>query len=165
MNCNIWKSYANQHIYLHLQKHTIKKKPQMFLSSFGCNALLIQEYNSICTRGKYICLAPAVILQPGRTKQRTPQIYFSDAQKEQDCNPDQNSCSLSMREKAPGCDLSHAGYTCSSFPGGCTLRAEWCNHERVWDWALVSVGKLCFCPRMSTLQKHQPGSLVIAFLI
>lgn len=82
----------------------------MFLPSCGCSALLIQEYDSVCTRGKYICVAPAVIPEPGRTKQHTPHIYFSDAQEEHDCNPDRNSCSLRMREKAPGCDLSHAGY-------------------------------------------------------
>lgn len=70
----------------------------MFLPSFGCNALLIQESDSICARGKYVCLAPAVIPKPGRTKQHTPHIYFSDAQKEQDCNPDQNSCSLRVRK-------------------------------------------------------------------
>jgi len=164
MNCNTWKSCANQHIYLHLQKHAIKKKPQMFLPSFGCNALLILEYDSICTRGKYICLAPAEVPEPGRTKQHTPHIYFSDAQKERDCNPDQNFCSLRVRKKVPGCDLSHAGCIWNSFPEGCAPSAERQNQEQAGDGASVSIGKLCFCLRRGTLQKHQPGSPVIAFL-
>lgn len=59
-------------------------------------------------RGKYVYLAPAVIPEPRRTKQHTPHIYFSDAQKEQGCKPDQNSCSVRM--KGPGCDLSPTGH-------------------------------------------------------
>lgn len=115
MKCNIWKSCANQHIYLHLQKHTIKKKPQMFLPSLGRNALLIRECYSICTRGKCLCLATAVIPEPLRTK-HTLQLHFSDAQGEQGCNPGQNPYSLGARRKAPGWDLSHTGCIRNSFP-------------------------------------------------
>lgn len=108
MNSNIRKNCANRHIYLHLWKHNIKEKSQVFFSSFLCNALLIQEFDSICMRCKYICLAPAVIHEPQRAKQHTPYTYFLDAQKEQDCNSVPNFCSRkSEREHARVWSQSH----------------------------------------------------------
>lgn len=154
MNYNIWKNCANRHIYLHLQKHDIKEKSQVFFASFLCNALLIQEFDSVCMRCKYICLAPAVIPEPQRAKQHTPYTYFLDAQKERDCNSVQNLCSLRVRESMPGCDLSHTGFIWNSFPEGSALSGKWYNQEQVWNWTTVSVGKLYFCPRRDTLQKH-----------
>lgn len=163
MNCNIWKNCANRHSYLHLQKNNIKEKSQVFFPSFLCNALLIQEYDSIYMRCKYICLAPAVIPEPQRAKQHTPDTYFLDAQKEQDCNLVQNFCSLRVRESMPGCDLSHTGYIWNSFPEGCAPSDKWYNQEQGWDWDVVSFGKLCFCSRRGTLQKNQPGLSINCF--
>lgn len=53
----------------------------MFLPSFGCSAFVIQEHDSICMRGKYVCRATGVISDPERTKQHTSHIYILDAQK------------------------------------------------------------------------------------
>lgn len=164
MNCNIWKSSANQHIYLHLQKHTIKKKPQMFLPSFGCNALLIQEYDSICMRGKYVSLAPAVIPQPGRKKQHTPHIHFSDAQKNKTVIQIKILVPWEWERKRQAVISVTLGTSEIASPKAVLFQLSG-NQEQARDWALVSVGKLCFCPRRGILQKHQPGSLVISFLI
>lgn len=163
MSSNICKNRANRHIYLHLQKHDIKEKSQVFFPSFLRNALLIQEFDSICMRCKYICLAPGVIPEPQRAKQHTPSTYFLDAQKGRYCNSVQNLCSLRVRESMPGYDLSHTGYIWNSFPGGCALSDKWYYQEQVWDGAMESVGTLYFCPRRDTLQKHQPGLPINCF--